>query len=107
MTKTRHAAWRDAVNLWEQVVAINPLVGGFWVQLADAAYHTHDYHRAIAAYQYALTLGLVGYRQPMDLGKGFPFDVAYRIACCYALAGDQEQALKWLADAMKRGYQDP
>ena len=103
-SKTHHAAWTDAVSLWEQVVAINPLVGGFRVQLADAAYHAHDYPRAITAYERALKLGLVGYRQPMDLGKGFPFDVAYRIACCDALSGDQEQALEWLADAMKRGY---
>ena len=102
--KSRQAEWVDALDLWEQVVVSNPLVGGFWVQLADAAYHTDDFRRAIAAYQRALDLGLVGYRQPMDLGKGFPFDVAYRIACCYALSGDREQALEWLADAMKRGF---
>ncbi|HEX3721575.1 MAG TPA: hypothetical protein VHV31_02225 [Nitrolancea sp.] len=104
ITKSLHAEWSDALDLWEQVVADNPLIGWFWVQLADAAYHTQEYRRAIAAYQRALPLGLVGYWQPMDLGKGFPFDVAYRIACCYALIGEQEEALAWLADAMKRGY---
>lgn len=98
---TADGRWGDAAALWEEVAAANPVEGRGWAHLADACYQAQDYRRAIAA------AGRV-----LDLGAGlppfcaFPFDAAYRIACCHALLGEREAALRWLATAFDRGYRD-
>ncbi|HEX5504814.1 MAG TPA: hypothetical protein VFW96_19510, partial [Thermomicrobiales bacterium] len=93
--------WRDAAVLWEEVVAANPVEGRGWANLADACYHGQDYRRALAAAGRAFDLGV-------GLGPffAFPFDAAYRIACCHALLGEREAALAWLGTAFDRGYRD-
>jgi tetratricopeptide (TPR) repeat protein len=92
--------------LWEQIVAGNPVEGRFSSRLADAYYHQQRYEQAIAAYQRALKLGVAAYQQATDHGYGFPFDVAFRIACCHALQGTREHALSWLQTAFDLGYRD-
>jgi tetratricopeptide (TPR) repeat protein len=85
--------WKAAARLWQQVVGANPVNGRFWSRLADANYGAKDYLRAIAAYE-----------KELDLRVGFPADAAYNIACCYALLGERENAIKWLEKALDLGY---
>jgi tetratricopeptide (TPR) repeat protein len=94
-TKTGSKEWAEAAALWERVVEINPVNGSFWNQLANARYQAKDYSRAIAAYQ-----------KVIELRFGFPSNAAYNIACCYALAGDKEQALKWLDKSFEMGFRN-
>ncbi|MEZ4570717.1 MAG: tetratricopeptide repeat protein [Thermomicrobiales bacterium] len=65
--------WAAAAPLWEAVVASNPVDGGFWHALGNAQFGNGDYRSALGAYYEAF-----------DLGSGFPFDIAYRIAECHA-----------------------
>ena len=68
--------WRDAVPLWEAVVAANPVEGRHWERLAEACQRGGAYTRAIEAAERALALG-----------AGYPAEGHYRIACCHALRG--------------------
>jgi tetratricopeptide (TPR) repeat protein len=86
--KTQARAWTDAAALWEKVVRANPVNGRFWYLLGLTHYNAKDYRKSTAAYEKALELG---YLQPGN--------VAYNIACNYALLGEKEQALKWLEKA--------
>ncbi len=82
--------WADAAALWEKVVKANPVHGRFWEQLGLAYYNAKDYRRSIPAYQ-----------KQLELGFGQPANAAYNIACNYALAGDKEQAIRWLEKALE------
>lgn len=88
--KTNAKEWTQAAALWEQIVKANPVEGRFWNQLGAARYNAKDYRKAIAAYEKAL-----------ELGAGNPANVAYNIACNYALLGGKEPALKWLEKAFE------
>ena len=85
--------WKEAAALWAKVTEANPVEGRFWGELATARYNARDYAGAIRAYEKAL-----------ELRSGHPADSAYNIACCYALAGDREQALRWLEKAFAMGF---
>jgi tetratricopeptide (TPR) repeat protein len=91
--KTAAKEWNEAAALWEKVVEINPVEGNFWDRLGSARYSSKDYRKAIPAYEKA-----------MELRAGFPSNAAYNIACCYALLGEKEQALKWLERAFDMGF---
>ena len=93
--KTAAKEWKDAAAAWQRVVESNPVNAGFWSQLGDASYESKDYRKAISAYEKAL-----------DLGAGFPSNVAYNIACCYALLGEKEQAMKWLEKSFDMGFRN-
>lgn len=93
--KTAAKQWKDAAPLWQRVVAANPVNGRFWSQLATVLYEAKDYRGAIPAYEKA-----------MELGSGFPSSAAYNIACCYALLGEKEQALKWLEKSFDMGFRE-
>jgi tetratricopeptide (TPR) repeat protein len=87
--------WKAAAGLWQSVVDANPVNGRFWNQLGNAHYEAKDYRRAITAYEKAL-----------ELREGFPSNVAYNIACCYALLGDKENAIKWLDKSFELGFRN-
>lgn len=91
--KTAAKEWSEAAALWEKVVEQNPVDGRFWERLATARYSAKDYRNAIPAYE-----------RSMELRAGFPSNAAYNIACCYALLGEKEQALKWLERAFDMGF---
>lgn len=92
--KTGKREWKEAAELWEQVVQRNPVRGSFWQQLAMARYHAKAYRQAIPAFEKTLELGLLG----------FPADSAYSIARCHAQLGENAEALKWLEKAFDMGY---
>ncbi len=91
--KTTAKEWKDAASLWQRVVGVNPVNAQFWSELATVLYEGKDYRGAIPAYERA-----------MELGAGFPSNSAYNIACCYALIGENELALKWLEKAFDMGF---
>ena len=93
--KTAAKEWKDAATAWQRVVESNPVNARFWSLLADASYESKDYRKAISAYEKAL-----------DLGAGFPSNLAYNIACCYALLGEKEQAMKWLEKSFDMGFRN-
>ena len=90
---TTQKDWKTAAGYWARVVDTNPVNARFWEQFAQALYQNKDYKQAIPAYQKAL-----------ELGAGYPSNQAYNIACCYALLGDKESALKWLEKAVAMGF---
>jgi len=87
--------WAEAAALWDRVVRLNPVQPSYWYSLADARYQAKDYKAAIPAYQKAADLG-----GPM-MGAYFAI---YNIACCHALAGDKEAAVRELARALELGF---
>jgi tetratricopeptide (TPR) repeat protein len=90
---TAQKDWKAAAGYWASIVAENPVNARFWEQFAQALYQNKDYKQAIPAYQKAL-----------ELGAGVPGNQAYNIACCYALLGDKESAMKWLEQAFALGF---
>jgi len=94
-SKTDAKEWGEAAALWEKAVAANPVNGSFWNNLAMAHYNAKDYRRAITAYE------KVG-----ALGDNSPANIAYNIACSYALLGEKEAALKWLEKSVDLGFAD-
>ena len=95
MAKSEAQDWKEAAAAWQRVVEANPVNARFWNSFGDAAYGNKDYRRAIQAYEKA-----------MELGGGFPSNAAYNIACCYALIGEKEQAIKWLQKAFDMGFRN-
>lgn len=94
--------WFAAAQLWERVVAANPVNGNHWDRLAHSRFYRGDYVAAIPAFEQALRLGVSATRE--DIAA--PGVLTYRIACCYARSGQDERAIATLADAKARGYRD-
>ena len=93
--KMQAKQWTEAAALWEQVVKANPVYGRFWEQMGTAYYNAKNYRKAIPAYE-----------KQFELGHGQPAYAAYNIACNYALAGEKEQAIKWLEKALALKFPD-
>lgn len=89
--KEKH--WAQAAGLYQRFTEQNPCVGQAWTGLAQARYHLKDYRQAIPAFTRAL-----------ELRAGYPWSSAYDIACCHALLGEKEEALRWLQKAMDLGF---
>jgi tetratricopeptide repeat protein len=87
--------WEQAVRLWAEVVAANPVDGSHWFHLAQARRHRQDLDGAIAAYEKAL-----------ELRHGYPAETAYMIAGCHAQLGQSEAALDRLDQALRLGLRD-
>ena len=84
--------WEQAVTLWAEVVAANPVDGSHWFRLAQARRHRQDLDGAIGAYERAL-----------ELRHGYPAETAYMIAGCHAQLGQPEAALDRLDQACTWG----
>ncbi|HEY2505510.1 MAG TPA: hypothetical protein VGI58_03265 [Streptosporangiaceae bacterium] len=98
--------WAGAEGLWADVTAANPVYGDYWAYLAEARYGAGDYAGARLAYEHVLRLGV---RETFRPGEGpplMPGEVAYRIACCHAAAGDREAAVAALRVALEQGMRD-
>jgi tetratricopeptide (TPR) repeat protein len=91
--KMKARQWAKAVSLFERAVALNPVNGHYWDRLARARYDARDYRPSIRAYE-----------KVIELGQGYPWAAAYNIACCHALLGEKEQALKWLEKSFAMGW---
>ena len=96
--------WAAAGELWEQVVAQNPVNGNHWDRLAEALYGFGDFAGALRAYQQVQQLGVSRRLSVSD--STLPGEVAYRLACCYASLGDEETAVDGLATALSGGFRD-
>lgn len=94
-TATEAKDWPRAAASWARVVEVNPCAGSFWTNLAQARYETKQYRPAISAYEKAL-----------ELRYGYPWAVAYDIACCHALLGEHDDAMQWLKKSFALGYRD-
>ena len=80
--------WNEASVLWSQVIEKNPVNGMYYSRLGTACYNNKQYLNAI-----------LSFKKQFELGYGLPDNVAYDIACNYALAGEKKQALDWLEKA--------
>jgi Tetratricopeptide repeat len=87
--------WAVAAPLWQTVVAANPVNPEYAVRLATSLFRAQSYRESIPAYQRAI-----------ELGAEFPSNMAYNIACAYALLGEKEQALQWLDKAFTMGFRN-
>lgn len=90
---TADKKWPEAVVAWEQVNEMNPVNGEYAASLGDAYYNNAQYDKAITLY-----------KKQLDLGYGMKAIAAYNIACCYALAGQKQEALDWLDKSFKIGF---
>src|SRR5262245_3683294 len=90
---TTSGEWAKAIPLWREVVERNPVDGRYWSALGDALIKEKEYRQAVAALTKAF-----------ELRAGYPAATAYNVACCHALLGEKEPALKWLETALKSGF---
>jgi tetratricopeptide (TPR) repeat protein len=105
--------WPAAAALWARVVELNPVVGYYWVRLAEACYELDDFVGAIAAYEQAEQAGVwsraalnVEDLHPEAIETVFPAEVAYRIATCRLRSGDTDGAISDLRRAIGLGLRD-
>jgi tetratricopeptide (TPR) repeat protein len=102
--KTGAEKWPAAAALWARVVELNPVVGRYWVALAEARAELGDFAGAIAAYQQAEQAGVWLHREEIE--TIFPAEVAYRIATCRIRSGDHDGAITELRRALRLGLRD-
>lgn len=81
-------SWRRAVPEYERVTREHPDTGRAWFNLGFARLRAGDARASADAFQRSLSLG---HR---------PATSKYNIACAYAVAGNREEAFRWLKDAM-------
>jgi hypothetical protein len=98
--------WAAAAELWAEVTAANPVNGDYWARLGEARFGAKDYAGARGAYEQVLRLGLRDRYWPDADQPLMPGEIAYRIACCSAAAGDREAAVAALKAALDRGMRD-
>lgn len=93
--KAKSAAkeWAPAAQLWAKAVAISPLDVKLWTELATARYNARDFAGAITAF-----------KKMLEIGAGLPSVPMYNVACCYALAGNKQEALEWLDKSFRAGF---
>jgi hypothetical protein len=104
--KTADEDWPAAAELWARVTAANPVNGDYWARLGEARFGAHDYAGAREAYEKVLRLGVRETFLSDDAPPLMPAEVAFRIACCEAAAGDAEAAVAALRVALDRGMRD-
>lgn len=81
-------SWKRSLPEYERVVHDHPNLGRAWFNLGFARLRAGQPRAAAEAYQRSL-----------DLGHR-PVASKYNLACSYAVAGDRDQAFRWLSEAM-------
>jgi tetratricopeptide (TPR) repeat protein len=105
--RTEDKDWAAAAELWARVTAANPVNGDYWARLGEARFGAQDYAGAREAYEKVLRLGVrETFLAADNMPPLMPGEVAYRIACCEAAAGDREAAVAALRVALDRGMRD-
>jgi hypothetical protein len=105
--RTGDKDWAAAAELWAMVTAVNPVHGDHWARLGEARFGCQEYAGAREAYEKALRLGVRDrYSRPTGTPPLMPGEIAYRIACCEAAAGNREAAITALGTALDRGMRD-
>jgi hypothetical protein len=104
--RTADEDWAAAAEEWARITAANPVNGDYWARLGEARFGAHDYAGAREAYEKVLRLGVRKTFLADDAPPLMPGEVAYRIACCEAAAGDGEAAVAALREAFDRGMRD-
>jgi hypothetical protein len=87
--------WKEAADLWEQVVRLNPVQPSYWFSLGAARFNSRDYKAALPAFEKAAALGA-----PI---MGAYYSI-YHMARCHARLGDKESALATLERAFALGF---
>jgi len=105
-TRAADGDWAAAAELWAQVTEANPVNGDYWAGLGEARFGAQDHAGARDAYERALRLGVRETMRAGDAPPLMPGELAYRIACCEAAAGDREAAVTALTVALDRGMRD-
>jgi tetratricopeptide (TPR) repeat protein len=113
--RTGDKDWAEAAELWARVTTANPVNGDYWARLGEARFGVRDYAGAREAYEKAQLLGvreaLAAPSRPRsfqaeDTPPLMPGELAYRVACCLAAAGDREAAVVALRVALEKGMRD-
>lgn len=84
--------WDAAAKAYEQIAKAEPKNGRAWYRLGLTRRNLKQYDAAIAAFEHVEAIPFV------------PASARYRIATCYALAGEKDKALESLLKAAKAGF---
>jgi hypothetical protein len=94
-SKTDAKAWSAAESAWLKATQLNPTDPNAWLELGRSRYYGKKYLEAI---------------EPMEkadaLGVSYAWDMPYFEACCYALAGKDQEAMGKLESAINLGFRD-
>lgn len=86
--------WDKAIDAYKTLIQKDRYNGSYYTTLAEIYYNTKNYKESIKNYEEAIK---VGYASESS---------AYNIACCYALMGDAENAVKWLKTTGKLKFKN-
>ncbi len=89
---SQQGKWQDAAAIYDTLIDENPYHGAAWQRYGFALHQLGRYDLAIEAFEQSIELGFR------------PTDSKYNIACGYALLGNKDAALEWLARAMDEGF---
>ncbi|MBS1516119.1 MAG: tetratricopeptide repeat protein [Bacteroidetes bacterium] len=93
-TYTKKQEWAKAIEAYKSLIEKDKYNGEFLNALAEAYYNNKNYKESIEAYK-------------KTLETGYLVDVcSYNTACCYALMGDADNAVKWLSIAASYKYRN-
>ncbi|MBX7046422.1 MAG: tetratricopeptide repeat protein [Ignavibacteria bacterium] len=86
--------WDKAITAYKSLIEKDKYNGAFYNNLATAYYNAKKYSDAIKNYEAAIS---TGYQNDL---------ASYNIACCYALTGDEDNAVKWLKETAKYKFKN-
>jgi tetratricopeptide (TPR) repeat protein len=86
--------WQEVADAYDLLTKENPYNGAFFYRLATAHYQLKNYDASIRAYQESARLG---YQRGGSL---------YNMGCCYALIGQQKEAVNAIVMAIENGLRN-
>jgi tetratricopeptide (TPR) repeat protein len=89
---SRRGEWNDAADLWRDALLTDDRVAEHWMAMGDALSGAGRYREAVASYQRAIQLEARLTREGTT-----------SVARAYARQGDDRQAVRWLALALRAG----